>query len=119
MADCPMLPLPAPAATGCHHIPCIATLCHRLRSTPYQPLHFPPPCNFALLAAPPPAQVYYGTPASHEIKGVWCHPCYQEIKTETVPLEGFNIKKAELEKRKNDDEVGGRLVSWVIALGWR
>jgi len=49
--------------------------------------------------------VYYGTPASHEIKGVWCHPCFGEIKTETVPLDGFNIRKAELAKRKNDDEV--------------
>lgn len=49
--------------------------------------------------------MYYGTPASHEIKGVWCHPCFGEIKTETVPLDGFNIRKAELEKRKNDDEV--------------
>lgn len=29
----------------------------------------------------------------------------QDIKTETVPLDGFNIRKAELEKRKNDDEV--------------
>lgn len=55
-------------------------------------------------------QVYYGTPASHEIKGVWCHPCYGEIKTETVPLDGFNIRKAELEKRKNDDEVRGGLL---------
>jgi hypothetical protein len=22
-------------------------------------------------------QVYYGTPTTHEIKGMWCHPCYQ------------------------------------------
>lgn len=125
-----------------------------------------PPCPAAFL------QVYYGTPSNHEIKGVWCHPCYQvrparaqrapftpgwrcvrcaptqrapggtpslaarglrvparartgdlpanppislppplahpgqDIKAETVPLDGFNIRKAELEKRKNDDEVG-------------
>lgn len=79
-------------------------------------------CNPAALPtlAPCPEshlQVYYGTPASHEIKGVWCHPCYGEIKTETVPLDGFNIRKAELEKRKNDDEVSA-LACGATAVCW-
>ena len=63
--------------------------------------------------------MYYGTPAHNEIKGVWCHPCYTEIKSELVPLDGFNIRKAELEKRKNEDEVGWagkRPPAW---LGWK
>jgi hypothetical protein len=60
-------------------------------------------------------QVFYGTPATHEVKGVWCHPCYQEIKTDTVPLAGFTIRKANLEKRKNDDEVRRRKCrAWVL-----
>lgn len=63
-------------------------------------------------------QVFYGTPFNHEIKGVWCHPCYQDIKTETVPLDGFNIRKAELEKRKNDDEVEEGWVQCDQCEGW-
>lgn len=88
-----------PASTGMqrHAPPRIAATCRRS-----QHCHALPPLSL---------QVYYGTPASHEIKGVWCHPCYGEIKTETVPLDGFNIRKAELEKRKNDDEVRGGLLS--------
>ena len=44
-----------------------------------------------------------------------------------MPLDGFNIRKSDLEKRKNDDEVGagwvpaGRLAGWRPGwpAGWR
>ena len=49
--------------------------------------------------------MFYCTPAGHEIKGSWCHTCYTDIKADRLELDGFVVRKAELEKRKNDDEV--------------
>ncbi len=58
--------------------------------------------------------MFYCTPAGHEIKGSWCHTCYTDIKTDRLELDGFVVRKAELEKRKNDDEVSCvRNESWV------
>uniref|UniRef100_A0A7S0VK33 histone acetyltransferase n=2 Tax=Polytomella parva TaxID=51329 RepID=A0A7S0VK33_9CHLO len=38
--------------------------------------------------------------------GYWCHPCYQEIKTDRITLtDGSQIRKTDLIKRKNDDVV--------------
>lgn len=45
----------------------------------HKALHSHPPT-----LAPLPAQVYYGTPSNHEIKGVWCHPCHQ-VRTQPAP----------------------------------
>ncbi|KAL0048475.1 hypothetical protein WJX82_004140 [Trebouxia sp. C0006] len=52
-------------------------------------------------------QVYYTTPVNKtEVKGFWCHPCYQDHRGERIELDGTNlqVRKSELEKRKNDDE---------------
>ena len=71
------------------------------------------------------SQVYHGMPLAHELKGVWCHPCFTDIKSDLMPLEGWTVRKAELEKRKNDVEVrrrcgGGGLcgVRLWVAVGW-
>ncbi|GAB4815528.1 hypothetical protein N2152v2_002574 [Parachlorella kessleri] len=63
-------------------------------------------------------QVFYCTPAGHEIKGSWCHTCYTDIKTDRLELDGFVVRKAELEKRKNDDEVEEGWVQCDRCEGW-
>ncbi|KAK9824572.1 hypothetical protein WJX72_011411 [[Myrmecia] bisecta] len=51
-------------------------------------------------------QVYYCTPLKKsEVKGYWCHPCYTEHKGDRIDLDGTLIRKLELEKRKNDEEM--------------
>lgn len=52
-------------------------------------------------------QVYYTTPMNKtEVKGFWCHACFQDTRGERIELDGTNlqVRKSELEKRKNDDE---------------
>ena len=37
-------------------------------------------------------QVYYTTPANKtEVKGFWCHPCYQDHRGERIELDGTNV----------------------------
>mmetsp|Transcript_3745 Transcript_3745/g.10568 ORF Transcript_3745/g.10568 Transcript_3745/m.10568 type:complete len:1130 (-) Transcript_3745:1380-4769(-) len=51
-------------------------------------------------------QVYYHTPEANvsEIKGTWCHTCYTETKADKQLLEGSNVRKGDLVKKKNDNE---------------
>ncbi|MEW5317257.1 MAG: hypothetical protein WDW38_008570 [Sanguina aurantia] len=52
-------------------------------------------------------QTYYSTPpdASNDIKGSWCHNCYQEPKGDKLNFDGAPLKKTDLMKRKNDEEI--------------
>lgn len=37
-------------------------------------------------------QVYYTTPVNKtEVKGFWCHPCYQDHRGERIELDGTNV----------------------------
>ena len=51
-------------------------------------------------------QVYYMTPAkSTEIKGYWCHGCYMDARGDRLDLDGSVLRKSDVEKRKNDEEM--------------
>eukprot|EP00798_Chlamydomonas_sp_ICE-L_P008174 gene8174-1430_t len=52
-------------------------------------------------------QVYYSTPsdASSDIKGCFCHSCYNGQQGDRILLDGAQFKKSDLTKRKNDDEI--------------
>ncbi|KAK2080334.1 hypothetical protein QBZ16_000187 [Prototheca wickerhamii] len=63
-------------------------------------------------------QVYYHTPGKVEIKGFWCHPCFAEMKTEVIQLDGWSVRRAELEKRKNDEEVEEGWVQCDLCERW-
>ena len=49
-------------------------------------------------------QTYYCTPmdTSNDLKGSWCHQCYSDSKTDKIYME---MKKTDLTKRKNDEEI--------------
>lgn len=66
-------------------------------------------------------QVYYTTPVNKtEVKGFWCHPCYQDHRGERIELDGtnLNVRKSELEKRKNDDEQEEGWVACDLCGAW-
>ena len=50
-------------------------------------------------------QTFYATPAKCEVKGYWCHPCYAENKSDELDIETTAIRKTQLDKRRNDEEV--------------
>lgn len=49
--------------------------------------------------------MYYSTaPKTPEVKGNWCHSCFNEERKDYLELDGQKIKKADCVKRKNDEE---------------
>jgi len=86
-------------------------------------LTFEPPCLFCTQCGQriKRGQVFHATPQEYEIKGYWCHACVQEHKGTLVPFEGSqsgSVKKQELVKMKNENEVEE---SWVMCSnceGW-
>ncbi len=45
------------------------------------------------------------------MRGAWCHTCFSEAKGDRIVVEGsINVRKAELIKKKNDEELEE---SWV------
>ena len=39
------------------------------------------------------------------VQGCWCHGCYQDQKGDKILMDGAPIKKSDLQKRKNDEEI--------------
>lgn len=56
------------------------------------------------------SQIYYVAKNKTDVKGHWCHGCYTDCKQESMEFDGQQVKKGELEKKKNDEEVEE---SWV------
>jgi len=54
-------------------------------------------------------QVYYYNKQAQrtEVRGCWCHSCWNEAKEGLVQLDGSTVPKKDLDKRKNDEEVCG------------
>jgi hypothetical protein len=51
--------------------------------------------------------VFYTTTArASEVKGHWCHACYSEAREGLTQMDGSTVRKTDLNKRKNDEEVG-------------
>lgn len=50
-------------------------------------------------------QTFYASSAKADLRGYWCHPCYTETKSEYLDVEGQQVKKEFLDKRKNDEEL--------------
>ncbi len=52
-------------------------------------------------------QVYYYNKQAQrtEVRGCWCHSCWNEAKEGLVQLDGSTVPKKDLDKRKNDEEV--------------
>lgn len=62
-----------------------------------------------LIPAAAAVQVFYTTTArASEVKGHWCHACYSEARDGLTQMDGSTVRKADLNKRKNDEEVGIR-----------
>ena len=54
----------------------------------------------------PTVQVFYTTTArASEVKGHWCHACYSEARDGLTQMDGSTVRKTDLNKRKNDEEV--------------
>ena len=49
-------------------------------------------------------QTYYSTATVKELKGNWCHNCYQDEKRDHLDVDGQRVKKIDTIKRKNDGE---------------
>ena len=65
------------------------------------------PTHSMLIAVLPPRQVYYYNKQAQrtEVRGCWCHSCWNEAKEGLVQLDGSTVPKKDLDKRKNDEEV--------------
>lgn len=48
---------------------------------------------------------YTTTARASEVKGHWCHACYSEARDGLTQMDGSTVRKADLNKRKNDEEV--------------
>ena len=60
-----------------------------------------------MLIVLPARQVYYYNKQAQrtEVRGCWCHSCWNEAKEGLVQLDGSTVPKKDLDKRKNDEEV--------------
>ncbi|KAG1671872.1 hypothetical protein FOA52_003439 [Chlamydomonas sp. UWO 241] len=65
-------------------------------------------------------QTFYSTPESSvaDIKGAWCHACFTDTKPDKILLEGSNYKKADLLKKKNENEDDEAWVGCDNCEGW-
>lgn len=64
----------------------------------------PPPIYCTACGARIKRNALYYTVGSGETRHYFCVPCYNDIRTETVEMDGMSYLKARLEKRKNDEE---------------
>lgn len=69
-------------------------------------LAFEPPCIYCVHCGQKikRGQTYYSTSSEYETKGCWCHGCYTDQKGDKVLYESMVIRKADLQKKKNDEE---------------
>ena len=67
------------------------------------------PALMVLIMEIPVRQVYYYNKQAQrtEVRGCWCHSCWNEAKEGLVQLDGSTVPKKDLDKRKNDEEVRG------------
>ena len=64
----------------------------------------PPPIYCTACGARIKRNAPYYTTGSGDTRHYFCIPCYNEVRTENVEMEGMTYPKARLEKRKNDEE---------------
>ncbi|CAM6125894.1 unnamed protein product [Calypogeia fissa] len=64
----------------------------------------PPPIYCTACGARIKRNALYYTVGSGETRHYFCIPCYNDIRTETVEMDGMSYLKSRLEKRKNDEE---------------
>jgi E1A/CREB-binding protein len=64
----------------------------------------PPPIYCTACGARIKRNALYYTTGSGDTRHYFCIPCYNEVKTENVEMEGYTYPKSRLEKRKNDEE---------------
>eukprot|EP00775_Hariotina_reticulata_P012625 gene12625-12755_t len=75
-------------------------------------LTFEPPCIYCTQCGQriKRGQIYHCTllEPGCDFRGFWCHSCLQEHKGDKIPWEGSqlgHVRKADLQKKKNDDEI--------------
>jgi E1A/CREB-binding protein len=86
----------------------------------------PPPIYCTACGARIKRNAQYYTTGSGDTRHYFCIPCFNEVRTENVEMEGYTYSKSRLEKRKNDEEteeaVGHltqpALVLILISGGW-
>ncbi len=64
----------------------------------------PPPIYCTACGARIKRNAYYHTTGSGDTRHYFCVPCYNDVRTENVEMEGQTYPKSRLEKRKNDEE---------------
>lgn len=64
----------------------------------------PPPIYCSACGARIKRNALYYNVGSGETRHYFCIPCYNDIRTETVEMDGMSYLKTRLEKKKNDEE---------------
>jgi len=64
----------------------------------------PPPIYCTACGARIKRNAYYHTTGSGDTRHYFCVPCYNDVRTENVEMEGQTYPKSRLEKRRNDEE---------------
>jgi E1A/CREB-binding protein len=64
----------------------------------------PPPIYCTACGARIKRNASYYTTGSGDTRHYFCVPCYNEVRSENVEMEGMVYPKAKLEKKKNDEE---------------
>lgn len=64
----------------------------------------PPPIYCTPCGARIKRNAMYYTTGTGDTRFYFCIPCYNEVRSETIEVDGGSIMKARLEKKKNDEE---------------
>lgn len=64
----------------------------------------PPPIYCTPCGARIKRNAMYFTTGSGDTRYYFCIPCYNEVRSDTIEVDGVSIAKARLEKKKNDEE---------------
>ncbi|XP_077223066.1 histone acetyltransferase HAC1-like isoform X2 [Tasmannia lanceolata] len=64
----------------------------------------PPPIYCTTCGARIKRNAMYYTMGTGDTRNYFCNPCYQDVKSDTIEVDGATISKARLEKKRNDEE---------------
>jgi E1A/CREB-binding protein len=89
-------------------------VCHRNKMTFEPPTLYCDACGQRIKRN----QTFYATPKHSEIRGLYCHPCMTGTPGDFMQLQSFSMRKADMEKKRNDDEQEEAWVQCDNCEGW-
>lgn len=89
-------------------------VCHRNKMTFEPPTLYCDSCGQRIKRN----QTYHATPKQSEIRGLYCNQCMASTQSEYLQPQSFSMRKADMEKKRNDDEQEEAWVQCDNCEGW-